>query len=132
MEDLLEYGFGFECGTDNPNYMFVEFKTKQDEIMPSKSSMRITDYNELLQDYVCSCAIRVGRDIFALLPVSHVIVHALSEENTILSVDFERRVFTRSKFLGSDASDIVEEFKCNMNFDCKNGFQPVSQLEGER
>lgn len=130
LEDLLEYGFGFECGTDNPNYMFVEFETKQDEIMPSKSSMEITDYNDLLQDYVCSCAIRVARDIFALLPVSHVIVHALSEGNTVLSVDFERRIFTKLRFQGSDASDLVEEFKCNMNFDVQNGFRPVARLEG--
>lgn len=130
LEDLLEYGFGFECGTDNPNYMFVEFETKQDEIMPSKSSMKITEYNDLLQDYVCSCAIRVARDIFALLPVSHVIVHALSEGNTVLSVDFERRIFTKLRFQGSDASDLVEEFRCNMDFDRQNGFQPVAQLEG--
>lgn len=130
LEDLLEYGFGFECGTDNPNYMFVEFETKQDKIMPSKSSMKITEYNDLLQDYVCSCAIRVARDIFALLPVSHVIVHALSEGNTVLSVDFERRIFTKLRFQGSDASDLVEEFRCNMDFDRQNGFQPVAQLEG--
>lgn len=130
LDDLLDYGFGFECGTDNPNYMFVEFETKQNEIMPNKSSMKISEYNDLLQDYVCSCAIRVARDIFALLPVSHVIVNALSEGNTVLSVDFERRIFTKLKFQGSDASDLVEEFKCNMVFDCQNGFQPVSQLKG--
>ena len=130
LEDLLEYGFGFECGTDNPNYMFVEFETKQDKIMPSKSSMEVTDYNDLLQDYVCSCAIRVARDIFALLPVSHVIVNALSEGNTVLSVDFERRIFTKLRFQGSDASDLVEEFKCNMDFDVENGFRPVARLEG--
>ena len=98
--------------------------------MPSKSSMKITEYNDLLQDYVCSCAIRVARDIFALLPVSHVIVHALSEGNTVLSVDFERRIFTKLRFQGSDASDLVEEFRCNMDFDRQNGFQPVAQLEG--
>ena len=130
LEDLLEYGVGFECGTNDPNYMFVEFETKQDEIMPSKSSMQITYYNNLLQDYVCSCAIRVARDIFALLPVSHVIVHALSGGNTVLSVDFVRRIFTKLRFQGSDASDLVAEFRCNMNFDSQNGFQPVDQLEG--
>ena len=82
------------------------------------------------QAYVCSCSIRVARDIFALLPVSHVIVHALSEGSTVLSVDFERRIFTKLRFQGSDASDLVEEFKCNMNYDSQNGFQPVAQLEG--
>lgn len=131
LEDLLEFGFGFECGTDNPNYMFVEFETKQNEIMPSKSSMKITDYNDLFQDYVCSCSIRVARDIFALLPVSHVIVHALSEGSTVLSVDFERRIFTKLRFQGFDASELVEEFKCNMNYDAQIGFQPVAQLEGQ-
>lgn len=130
LDDLLDYGFGFECGTDDPNIMFVEFETRQDEIMPSKSSMEITEYNILLQDYICSCSIRVARDIFALLPVSHVIVHALSGGSTVLSVDFERRIFTKLKFQGSDASNLVEEFKCNMDFDCRNGFQTVNRLEG--
>lgn len=130
LDDLLDYGFGFECGTDDPNIMFVEFETKQEEIMPSKSSMEITEYNVLLQDYICSCSIRVARDIFALLPVSHVIVHAVSDGDTVLSVDFERRIFTKMKFQGSDASDLVEEFKCNMSFDRQTGFQPVKQLEG--
>ena len=130
LEDLLDYGFGFECGTDNPNIMFVEFEAKQDELIPDKSSMKLSEYNDLLQDYICSCAIRVARDIFALLPVSHVIVHALSNGNTVLSVDFERRIFVKLKFQGADASDLVEEFKCNMNFDCQNGFQPVEQLKG--
>ena len=130
LDDLLDYGFGFECGTDDPNIMFVEFETKQEEIMPSKSSMEITEYNVLLQDYICSCSIRVARDIFALLPVSHVIVHAVSDGDTVLSVDFERRIFTKMKFQGSDASDLVEEFKCHMSFDRQTGFQPVKQLEG--
>lgn len=129
LDDLIDYGFGFECGTDNPNVMVVEFETKQD-IIPNKTSMGIVDYNDLFQDYVCSCSIRVARDIFALLPVSHVIVHASSGNDTILSVDFERRIFTKLKFQGSDASNLVEEFKCNMDFDCKNGFRPVKQLEG--
>ena len=130
LDDLIDYGFSFECGTDNPNIMFVEFETKQETIMPSKSSMRITEYYDLLQDYICSCSIRVARDIFALLPVSHIIVHALSDGNTVLSVDFERRIFSKLKFKGSDASDMVKEFKRNMSFDCQNGFQPVKQLEG--
>lgn len=130
LDDLLEYGFGFECGTDNPNKMFVEFEAKQDEILPDRALLDTSEYNDLLQDYICSCSIRVARDIFALLPVSHVIVHAVSDGSTVLSVDFERRIFTKMKFHGSDASNLVENFKHNMNFDCRTGFQPVAQLEG--
>lgn len=130
LDDLLDYGFNFQCGTDNPNIMVVEFETKQEAIMPSKDSMITTDYNDLLQDYICSCSIRVARDLFALLPVAHVIVNAISDRNTVLSVDFERRIFTKLKFQGSDASDVVEQFECNMAFDRQRGFQPVNQLEG--
>lgn len=129
LDDLLDYGFNFECGTDNSNIMFVEFETKPDEIMPSKDSMEIERYNDLLQDYICSCSIRVARDIFALLPVSHVIVHAVLDKNTVLSVDFERRIFNKIKFANTDASDLVEEFRHNMNFDSQTGFKPVAQLE---
>ena len=130
LDDLMDYGFGFECGTDDSNIMVVEFETKQDEIMPDKISMSTTDYYDLLQDYVCSCSVRVARDIFALLPVSHVIVHAVSGKQTILSVNFERRIFMKLKFQGSDASNMVEKFPHNMVFDCQNGFSPVKQLEG--
>ena len=129
LDDLLDYGFNFECGTDNPNIMFVEFKVKPKEIMPDKNSMNTNEYYSLLQDYVCSCSIRVARDIFALLPVSHVIVHAVLEEDTVLSVDFERRIFSKLKFQDTDASDMVEEFKHNMDFNPQTGFKAVKELE---
>ena len=130
LEDLLDYGFGFECGTDDPNGMVVEFHTKENEIMPAKSSMAKEEYNDLLQDYICSCSIRIARDIFSLLPVSYVIVHAVSNDLTILSVKFERRTFTKIKFVGADASDIVEQYRHNMVFNCNDGFSSVAQLEG--
>ncbi len=130
LEDLLDYGFGFECGTDNPNVMAVEFQTLEDQIMPAEGSMPRNEYNELLQDYICSCAIRIARDMFALLPVSIVVVHAVSDGQTLLSVKFDRRVFMKMKFQGSDASEMVDRFEHNMNYDVSLGLQPVSQLEG--
>lgn len=69
LDDLLEFGGGFEFGTDDPRKMEIEFTVKSDEVMPSKSIMSDTTYFDLLQDYVCSCAIRVARDMFALLPI---------------------------------------------------------------
>lgn len=129
-DDLLDYGFGFECGTDSSNMMAVEFQTKEDQIMPSKNSMSKKQYYDLLQDYICSCAIRVARDMFALLPISRVIVHASDDGATVLSVIFERKVFLKTKFQGSDASDLVNKFKHNMQFDYSSGFSPVSKLEG--
>lgn len=130
LDDLLDYGFGFECGTDDPNIMAVEFCTKENELMPKKSAMSNSEYNNLLQDYICSCSIRIARDIFSLLPVSYVIIHAVSNDSTVLSVKFERRTFTKIKFQGTDASDIVEQYRHNMAFNCNDGFAAVEQLEG--
>ncbi len=130
LDDLLDYGFGFECGTDNPNLMVVEYQTREAQIMPARSKMNCRDYYDLLQDYICSCSIRIARDIFALLPVASVIVHAVSDGLTVLSVRFDRRVFMKMRLQGSDASDIVEQFQHNMKFDADTGLQPVLQLEG--
>ena len=130
LDDLLDYGFGFECGTDHSNMMVVEFTVKEDEILPHRNNMLKTKYHDLLQDYICSCTIRVARDIFALLPVSFVIVHAVFDNHTVLSVKFDRRVFLKMKFQGADASDLLRKFKNNMIFNRESGFSPVQQIEG--
>jgi hypothetical protein len=59
-------------------------------------------YNELLQDYVCSCVLRVGRELLSMLPDDLVIVTAVDdvlnsatghiEELPILSVAVSRRM----------------------------------------
>lgn len=129
LDDLLEYGFGFECGTDSPNMMTVEFNSKQDELLPRTNDMSRVEYFDTLQDYICSCSIRIARDMFALLPVSFVIVHAKADGNTVLSVKFDRRTFMKMKFQGSDASDFVCRFTNNMDFNPTTGFAPVAQIE---
>lgn len=128
LDDLLDYGFGFECGTDNSNMMAVEFQTKEDQIMPSKNSMSQREYNDLLQDYICSCTIRIARDIFALLPIAKVIVHADLGGRTILSVRFDRRSFMKMKFQGTDASDVVVKYQHNMNYNSEQGFCEVDRI----
>ena len=88
--------------------MEVEFNVKSDAIVPdyslsltktgklSKKALTKTAYYQIVQDYVCSCAIRIARDLFALLPLNTVVVHAVedrlntatghTEEVTVLSV----------------------------------------------
>ena len=128
-DDLLEFGFGFECGTDNPNQIEVDFVAKENEIMPPRAALSQHEYNDLLQDYICSCSIRVARDMFALLPVSNIIVNATANEMLVLSVKFDRRVFTKMKFQGTDASDFVEKFQFHMNYNSVNGFSPISKID---
>lgn len=121
LNDLLDYGTGFEFGTDSPLKMEVEFQINSDNIDMPKNS---TEY----QDYVCSVAIRIARDIFALLPVKNVIVHATDGTMDILSVCFDKKTFSDLKFNFIDPSETINKFQHNMEFDNMNGFGDVERL----
>lgn len=121
LNDLLDYGTGFEFGTDSPLKMEVEFQINSDNIDMAENS---TDY----QDYVCSVAIRIARDIFALLPVQNVLVHATSDGNDILSVCFDKKTFSCLKFNFIDPSETINKFNHNMNFG-NDGFGTIDRIE---
>lgn len=149
-EDLTDFGSGFEFGTENPQVMEIEFMVKSEDVVPktsksltktgkvSEKNLTKTMYYDITQDYVCSCSIRLAREIFALLPVQRIIVHATDtilntatghdEEQTILSVGFTREEFENTDFDRIDASDFVERFQHNMNFKKTGGFSPINRL----
>ena len=122
LNDLLDYGTGFEFGTDSPLKMEVEFQINLDNIdMPKNSA----EY----QDYVCSVAIRIARDIFALLPVKNVVVHAANDGVDILSVCFDKKTFSGLKFNFIDPSETINKFNHNVNFNLKNGFMEIDRVK---
>lgn len=121
LNDLLDYGTGFEFGTDSPLKMEVEFQINSDNIDMAKNS---TEY----QDYVCSVAIRIARDVFALLPVQYVVVHATNDGNDILSVCFDKKTFSGLKFNFIDPSETINKFNHNMKFD-NDGFGTIDRIE---
>lgn len=150
-EDFSEYGSDLEFGTDSGKYIEIEFKVKSKEVIPqntisltksgkiSEKSMTKTMYFDITQDYVCSCAIRIAREMFSLLPVANVLVHATDDildtstgnntEITILSVLFNRCGFENINFERIDASDFVSAFENNMKFQKTAGFKAVERLE---
>ena len=121
LNDLLDYGTGFEFGTDSPLKMEIEFQINSDNIDMDKNS---AEY----QDYVCSVAIRVARDIFALLPVQKVVVHAVDKNVDILSVCFDKKIFSSLKFNYIDPSETIKKFVNNMNFDTITGFNNIQRI----
>lgn len=149
-EDLVDFGSGFEFGTDNPQSMEIEFTVKSKDVIPEKiksltktgklseKALTKTAYFDITQDYVCSCAIRLAREIFALLPVKFIIVNAtdnvlntatgIEENQTILSVQFEKEKFKNVNFDRIDASDFTESFNHNMVFKKTSGFKPVERI----
>ncbi len=149
-DDLLEYGSGFEVGTDDPKMMEIEFQVKSDDIIPTqypdmKASGEIvmkdfskSAYYELVQDYVSSTMLRVARDTFALLPVQQVIIHAVDkvlnpatgndEEVTIASAKIKRDAMATLNFERIDPSDCLESFESNVKFKKTAGYSPVDRV----
>ncbi len=129
LDDLLVYGSNFEFGTDNPKKIEVEFNVNENALSEAKRQLSDLEYNLLLQDYVCSMCIRIARDMFALLPISDTIVHAVLNGCLIASVAFDRLSLSKIKFGYIDPSDTLAKFKNNMDFDINNGFSNVAKIE---
>lgn len=98
-------------------------------------------YNELLQDYVCSCVLRVGRELLAILTDELVIVTATDrflntssghlEELPLLSVAISRRTIVSLNLDAIDPSDSMRNFVHNMSFKKTAGFAPVKALQAK-
>ncbi len=128
LDDLLEYGTNFDFGTDDPSKIEVEYTINTDVLSRARQTMSRQDYNDLLQDFVCSLSIRIARDMFALLPINHTIVHTVMNNQTILSVDFDKCSLSKVKFGFIDPSDTVLKYKHNMIFNSDDGFSEVCRI----
>ena len=149
-EGLLEYGCDFEFGTEDASVIEAEFQAMIREIVPveevkltktgklSRKELSKTAYYDLAQDYVCSCTIRIARELFALLPVDTVCIHVTDqrinsangreERYTILSVRFDRETFDQIRFEYIDPSDCVCSFPHQMKFVKTAGFREVERM----
>jgi hypothetical protein len=76
-------------------------------------------FHEIYQDYVCSCVLRLGREVFSMLPVNTLILTASvnDDEGTVrhgevavLSIMVHRDEFTSLDFDHLDPSDTIEFF----------------------
>ncbi len=88
-DDLLEFGSGFEFFIYEPDWLEIDFDVNAETVVPkeiksltktgkvSTKQMPKGKYFEIQQDYICSCVIRMARDMFALLPIDYVVINAL-------------------------------------------------------
>lgn len=106
----------------------------------SEKNIPKTIFFDLYQDYVCSSALRISRDMFALLPVDNVFVHAYEnqinpatgyqEKTPILSVKYDKITMNRLNFTNLDPSEALTNFQHNMNFRKTKGFGEVAVIMG--
>ena len=104
VDDLALYSGDFEFGTDNPNYIETEFVANPERVLRNGPS------DEMLEEFVSAIALRVARDLFALLPVAKVLVHVEIKGDTILSVIFTRNQLCDINFRNQSASSLVKVF----------------------
>ncbi len=104
----------------------------------SETKMPQGEYNELYQDYVCSIAIRVAADLFAILAISECYVtcqrHMLNsrsghlEDTPILSVFFIKDTLLGLNLQRIAPSDSLANFVHEMKFKRTTGFERVEPL----
>lgn len=150
LDDLVEFGSGFEFFLEDPDLIEVDFDVNTESVVPKESKsltktgkvstkqMTKTKYFDLQQDYVCSCTLRIARDMFALLPLDYVVVNALEkrldtsigkrENEVILSVKIDRETLESLNMNLIDPSDSMENFECNMNFKKTGGLGKVDRI----
>lgn len=104
----------------------------------SVKEMSKGQFNELYQDYVCSCILRVANELFSLLPDNLVVVTATDnllnsktghlEDSPILSVLVSRETIKSLNMDYIDPSDSMSNFVHNMSFKRTKGFDVVDSV----
>lgn len=130
--------------------LVIEYRPRSIEIIPTRTKsltatgklstreMGKSNYYRLYQDYICSCILRIARDIFALLPLKQLAIHVMDEQlNTatgyqgeicILSVNIDQATFNRLLLNNVDPSDAINNFQHNMKFMVTSGFKEVERI----
>jgi len=152
-DDIEELGSSYDIHVINKDIIEFYLNVHSEKIIPSETKsltktgkvstrpMAKSKYFELYQDFVCSCVLRVARELFALLPIKQTLIHAISEgintatghneKFTILSVKMNRSEIETINFDNIDCSVAIENFEHNMKFRKTKGFAPVEKLSIE-
>lgn len=149
-EDLKAYGSDVFYRNE-ANRFVVDFFAKQEDVIPrvtkrllrkglevKEEPMSNARFSEIYQDYVCSCLLRIAKEVFAFLPIDDVQINiksvilnsgtGINEDKTIVSALVKQDVISRLNYDLLDPSDSMVNFVCNMNFKRGEGFSPVEEL----
>lgn len=99
MGDLVPYTSSLSVATRDADVMLATFAVR-DDLLDSDG-----------EHYLCGLSLRIARDLFATLPVTHVIVTATQKEQTIRSVDFPRSAMQNARFQFVDPVAFVGQLK---------------------
>lgn len=148
--DISELGAKVNLSIEK-EWIDIELHVNGDEVIPnyvlsqtssgklSKKNMPKTRFIELYQDHVCSAVLRVGREIFAIVPVEYVRISAMAsllntqtgflEEKPILSVIIRPETFNKINLDTIDPSDCMSNFVHTMKFKKASGFEAIDKVD---
>lgn len=105
----------------------------------SETSMPVSQFNELYQDYVSSVALKVAGDLMQVLPLSEVFVTCIArmlnpstgrqERTPVLSVQVVRETLQRIDLKNADPSECLRNFNARMDYKKTRGFSAIEPLK---
>ncbi len=150
-DELEELGSAVEVPYLSSREAEIDLYVNGDDVIPTQSLTLLASgklstkalatgvRNLLFQDYVCGSALRIARELFAVLPLQRVLVHAIVdlldastgqiEAQPVLSVAMPRSTFARLNFAALDASDAMKNFSHAMSFSKTAGFRTIAALD---
>lgn len=137
VSDKNELAFDLKVASQAEIIPDEEYSLRQSGTLSTKK-MAKTKGADIYQDHVCSCLLRVCREVFGLLPISTVQANALLnalnsqtghlEDQIIISALIKRETMEAINFKGIDPSDSLNNFIHNMRFTKSRGFETVQRL----
>lgn len=148
---LTDLGTHVHIASQEPWYVQAALTVRDSDVVPdevysvtsrgklSTKAMGKSRFYEIYEDHVASAALRIARELFALLPIEFAFVNVSSimlnsatghqEPFVILSVAFARSTLDALNVDAVDPSDALENFVHNARFKKTSGFQPVEELD---
>jgi hemoglobin-like flavoprotein len=138
--DIKELGAEITL-TFEPSYIVADLNVHTNEVIPnytisqtssgklSKKDAPLSKFNELQKDYVCSCILRVAREIYAYTPVDFVIINAITNNIPVMSVVISPATLRNIKFDIVDPADSMRHFTHHMKFSKSGGLEQIETID---
>lgn len=148
--EISDLGSRITIEIHNPKIVEVILHVHGEQVIPKEQKRLLksgklsvkeipsSKFYQQYQDYVCSAALRVARDTFAILPATLVISTAVDtllntqtghlEEQPILSVAIPRQTLEKFDLEAIDPSDSMRNFVHRMDFKKTKGFSAVERI----
>lgn len=152
-EELVESGMDVSVDVLRSDVAVLRCLVEDDSIVPKEKKeltaagkltskkIAVGTYWSIYQDYVCGCALRAAREVFALLPLPRVVINVSigavdtatghRVQNTILAVGISREIAKELRYESLDPSDSLSNFDHRMKFKKATGFEPVDPISAD-